>query len=63
MCPHHNLRKSNRRLDLADYRKEIAHAGEMMVDKTTDLIDLAYADQQTLDIYYRERRARETKTS
>ena len=63
MCPHHNLRKSNRRLDLADYRKEIAHAGEMMVDKTTDLIDLAYADQQTLDIYYRERRAREPKTS
>ena len=63
MCPHHNLRKSNRRLDLSDYRKEIAHAGEMMVDKTTDLIDLAYADQQTLDIYYRERRAREPETS
>ena len=59
MCPYHNLRKSNNRIHLSDYREQISHACEMMVDKTSDLIDLAYAYQQTLDIYYRERRARE----
>ena len=62
MCPYHNLRKSNNRIHLSDYREQIAHACEMMVDKTSDLIDLAYAYQQTLDIYYRERRARERET-
>ena len=49
-------------IHLSDYREQIAHACEMMVDSTNDLIDLAYAYQQTLDIYYRERRAREPKT-
>ena len=62
MCPYHNLRKSNNRIHLSDYREQISHACEMMVDKTSDLIDLAYAYQQTLDIYFRERRAREPQS-
>ena len=51
MCPYHNTRKGNRRVHLADYREEIAHAGEMMVATVHDLIDLSWAHQQALEIY------------
>ena len=51
MCPAHNTRKGNRRVHLDDYRKEIADAGEMMVNTTSDLINLAYAHQEALGMY------------
>ena len=53
LCPFHNTRKGNRRVHLADYREEIAHAGEMMVDTMDELIDLSYALHEALQIYAR----------
>ena len=51
LCPHHNIRKNNRRVHLEDYRSEIADAGEMLVDTTSELIDLAWAYDQALQYY------------
>ena len=51
MCPYHNLRKNNRRIPLAEYRQEIAHAGELMVDTINDLINLDWAQAQAMQIY------------
>ena len=51
LCPHHNIRKNNRRVHLEDYRKEIADAGERLVDTTRELIDLAWAYDQALGFY------------
>ncbi len=51
LCPHHNIRKGNKRIHLSDYREEIAHAGEMLVSRTDDLINLSQAEQWALDIY------------
>ena len=51
LCPHHNIRKNNRRVHLEDYRAEIADAGEMLVDTTSELIDLAWAYDQALQYY------------
>lgn len=53
LCPYHNTRKGNRRVHLSDYREEIAHADEMMVDTTDELIDLSYAHHEALQIYAR----------
>ena len=47
----HNTRKGNRRVHLDDYRREIADAGEMMVDSVSDLISLPYAYQRALVLY------------
>ena len=55
MCPHHNIRKNNRRVHLAEYRQEIAHAGELMVDNITELVDLTWAGDQALEIYAQAR--------
>ncbi len=41
LCPYHNTRKGNQWIHLADYRQQIAHAGEMMVDSVNDLPNLA----------------------
>ena len=57
MCPRHNLLKSDRRIHLSDYRKEIADAGEMLVNTIDELIDLPMAYQKALD-YYAMRRAK-----
>ena len=43
MCPYHNIRKNNRRVGLAEYRQEIADAGELMVDTVNELVNLDYA--------------------
>lgn len=51
LCPYHNIRKNNRRVHLDDYRAEIADAGEMLVDTTGELIDLAWAYEQALGFY------------
>ena len=51
LCPHHNIKKNKRRVHLADYRQEIADAGEMMVDNVADLVNLAWAEQQAMDYY------------
>ena len=51
LCPHYNIVKSNRRLHLAEYREEIAEKGEMMVDDVSEMINLSYAFQRTMDIY------------
>ncbi len=48
LCPHHNIRKSNRPVALREYRMEISEAGEMLADK---LVDLPWAYQQALDRY------------
>ena len=55
MCPHHNIRKNNRRVHLAEYRQEIADAGELMVDHTGELIDLDRAVEWALEIYTQAR--------
>lgn len=59
MCPAHNIRKNKRRIHLSEYREEIADTSEMMVDNMTDLINLAWAEQQALDIYAEERMRRD----
>ena len=51
MCPYHNIRKSNRQVMLAEYRQEIADAGELMVDEVTDLINLNYAQAQAMQVF------------
>ena len=53
MCPHHNIRKSNRLVALREYRNQIADAGEMMVSRASDLIDLGWAQSQVLEIHAR----------
>ena len=55
MCPHHNIRKNNRRVHLAEYRQEIADAGELMVDNARELVDLTWAGDQALEIYTQAR--------
>ena len=59
LCPHHNIRKNNRRIYLADYRKEIADAGELMVASMDDLINLQWANQQAHEIWYQARQSKE----
>ncbi len=46
MCPHHNIRKNNRRVHLEEYRKEIADAGEMMVNSIDELVHWPSASDQ-----------------
>ena len=61
LCPAHNIRKNNRRVHLAEYREEIANAGEMLVDTTADLLNLAWAQQQAVD-YYAVARAKQPQS-
>ena len=58
LCPYHNTRKNNRRVHLADYRTEIADAGEMMVNTTSELINLAEAHHEAMQMYGRAYAAR-----
>lgn len=58
LCQTHNMRKRDRRIHLADYRVEIADAGEMMVNTTSELIDLAEAHHEAMQIYARAHLAR-----
>ena len=58
LCPYHNTRKNNRRVHLADYRTEIADAGEMMVSTTSELINLAEAHHAAMQLYGRAYAAR-----
>ena len=58
MCPTHNNRKNNRRVHLADYRTEIADAGEMMVNTISELINLAEAHHEAMQMYGRAYAAR-----
>ena len=51
LCPYHNIKKSNHRLHLAEYREKIEQDGDLMVYHTSDLIDLNYTAHQTLNIY------------
>ncbi len=51
LCPYHNIRKSNRRIGLAEYRQEIADAGEMMVNSVNDIINLDYALNEAMRMY------------
>ena len=51
MCPYHNIHKSNRRVHLAEYRQEIADAGDMMVAPPYHLIDLNEAVHRVEEIY------------
>ena len=53
LCPYHNTRKNNRRVHLADYRTEIADAGEMMVSTMGELINLAEAHHEAMQMYGR----------
>ena len=58
LCQTHNIRKRNRRVHLADYRQEIADAGEMMVNTTSELINLAEAHHAAMQLYGRTYAAR-----
>ena len=58
LCPYHNTRKNNRRVHLADYRTEIADAGEMMVNTMGELINLAEAHHEAMQMYGRAYAAR-----
>ncbi len=51
MCPYHNIRKSNRQVMLAEYREEIAAAGELMVESIDDLINLNRAQAQSMQVF------------
>ena len=51
LCPYHNIKKSNHRLHLAEYREKIQEDDEMMVNDTSELINLDYAFDRTLNIY------------
>ena len=51
LCPYHNIKKSNHRMHLAEYREKIQEDDEMMVNDTSELIDLDYAFHRTLNIY------------
>ena len=53
LCPYHNTRKNNRRVHLSDYRAEIADVGEMMVNTTSELINLAEAHHHAMQMYGR----------
>ena len=58
MCQRHNIRKKDRYVHLREYRQEIADAGEMMVNTTDDLINLSWAADRALELYYVERAKR-----
>ena len=58
MCPDHNIRKSNRRIALAEYRAEIADAGDMLVNTVDELIDLDYAFHHANRLYLEADRRR-----
>lgn len=62
LCPTHNIRKSDLQIPLDKYRQEIADAGEMLVDTTADLVNLAEAYQKALDRYAQEIVRRETRS-
>ena len=54
LCEHHNIKKSNQRIHLAEYRETIKKNGELLVDDISDLMDLNKAAQRTLEIYAQE---------
>ena len=56
--PNHNTLKNSQRVHLADYRTEIADTGEMMVNTTGELIDLAEAQHKAMQMYGRAYAAR-----
>ena len=56
LCPYHNTAKNAERIHLEDLRDRIEKAGEMMVDRS-ELVDLAYAYQESLDYYARSKPA------
>ena len=49
---------NNRRVHLAHCRSEIAEAGEMMVNTTSELINLAEAHHEAMQMYGRAYAAR-----
>ena len=63
LCPTHNIRKSDRQIPLDEYRQEIADAGEMLVDTTADLVNLAEAYQKALGRYVQEIVRREAQSA
>ena len=58
LCPFLDTRKNNRSGHLADYRTEIADAGEMMVNTTSELINFAEAHHEAMQMYGRAYAAR-----
>ena len=52
LCPYHNTSKGNRRLHLAEYRRIIADAGEMLVESAADLINLDEAVHRVQEMYF-----------
>lgn len=63
MCPHHNIRKSARLINLRAYRQELWDAGEMLADTEEDLVDLSHAQMKVLDIYVKYRNLRAPQTA
>ena len=58
LCMEHNIRKSNQRLHLAEYRQQIANAGELMVHDLSDLINLSYARHEAENLLTQARMAK-----
>ena len=49
LCPYHNSIKSDRRILLDDLRAQIEKNGELLVPSVDDLVDLAWARDQTIE--------------
>ena len=58
LSPYRNTWKNNRRVHFADYHTEIADAGEMMVNRTSELINLVEAHHEAMQMYGRAYAAR-----
>ena len=61
MCPHHNIRKSNRLVALREYRNQILAAGEMQMPPD-QLVDLGQAMRHAMLTYARYDRERLPQT-
>ena len=51
LCPRHNRQKSNKHKPLAEYRNDIAAAGELYVDSLDELVNLTEARAKAMKIY------------
>ena len=61
MCPHHNIRKSNRLVALREYRNQILAAGEMQIPPN-ELVDLGDAQIYAARTYARYEQERLPQT-
>ena len=63
MCPSHNLRKSARSVNLVEYQREIAAAGELCVESAEELVNLSKAYEYAAKLYGQAYQADRESTS